>query len=75
MPAFGVDLLRLWVASVDSISDVPIGRTILDQIFESLRKIRNTARFLLGSLANEPQLEATQVELGLVSAIRKEALL
>lgn len=67
MPAFGVDLLRLWVASVDSTRDVPIGREILDQIFEGLRKIRNTARFLIGSVANEP-VELTPPALGLVSS-------
>lgn len=49
-PAYGADVLRLWVASVDYTSDVPIGKTILAQIADVSRKIRNTARFLLSNL-------------------------
>ncbi len=49
-PAYGADVLRLWVASVDYTSDVPIGKTILSQMADVSRKIRNTARFLLSNL-------------------------
>ncbi len=49
-PAYGADVLRLWVSSVDYSSDVPLGRTILNQMADVYRKIRNTARFLLGNL-------------------------
>lgn len=49
-PAYGADVLRLWVSSVDYSSDVPIGENILKQLAEVYRKIRNTARFLLGNL-------------------------
>ncbi len=49
-PPYGADVLRLWVSSVDYSSDVPIGKTILKQMGEIYRKIRNTARFLLGNL-------------------------
>ncbi|WP_026079850.1 isoleucine--tRNA ligase [Spirulina subsalsa] len=49
-PPYGADVLRLWVSSVDYSSDVMIGSTILKQLADSYRKIRNTARFLLGSL-------------------------
>jgi len=49
-PAYGADVLRLWVSSVDYSSDVPIGKTILKQLADVYRKIRNTARFLLGNL-------------------------
>ncbi|ERN42331.1 isoleucyl-tRNA synthetase [Rubidibacter lacunae KORDI 51-2] len=49
-PAYGADLLRLWVSSVDYSSDVPVGQAILKQLSDVYRKIRNTARFLLGSL-------------------------
>ncbi|MDX2085139.1 MAG: isoleucine--tRNA ligase [Candidatus Melainabacteria bacterium] len=48
----GADVLRLWVASVDYTSDVRIGKTMLDQLAEVYKKIRNTARFLLGNLSN-----------------------
>ncbi len=49
-PPYGADVLRLWVSSVDYSSDVPIGKTILKQLSDVYRKIRNTARFLLGNL-------------------------
>ena len=51
-PAYGADVLRLWVASVDYSSDVCIGDNIIKQTFESYRKLRNTARYLLGNLAD-----------------------
>lgn len=47
---YGADLLRLWVSSEDYRSDVAIGDTILSQIVDSYRKIRNVIRFLLGNL-------------------------
>lgn len=49
-PPYGADVLRLWVSSVDYSSDVPIGQTILKQLADVYRKIRNTARFLLGNI-------------------------
>lgn len=49
-PPYGADVLRLWVSSVDYSSDVPIGDNILKQLADVYRKIRNTARFLLGNL-------------------------
>jgi isoleucyl-tRNA synthetase len=49
-PAYGADVMRLWVSSVDYSSDVPIGQNILKQQADVYRKIRNTARFLLGNL-------------------------
>lgn len=51
-PAYGADVLRLWVASVDYSGDVCIGTNIIKQTFESYRKIRNTARYLIGNLAD-----------------------
>ncbi|PWI57686.1 isoleucine--tRNA ligase [Sulfoacidibacillus thermotolerans] len=46
----GADILRLWVSSVDYRSDVRISNSILKQVSEVYRKIRNTFRFLLGNL-------------------------
>ncbi|KAG7446854.1 isoleucyl-tRNA synthetase, partial [Guyanagaster necrorhizus] len=51
-PAYGADLLRLCIASVEYWNDVPLGTNILNQTAESLRKIRNTARFLLGNIGD-----------------------
>lgn len=50
MNRYGADILRLWVASVDYTADVRISETIMQQIAEVYRKIRNTLRFLLGNL-------------------------
>jgi isoleucyl-tRNA synthetase len=49
-PAYGADVLRLWVSSVDYASDVLIGSTILKQTMEKYRKLRGTIRFLMGCL-------------------------
>ena len=49
-PAYGADVLRLWVSSVDYTNDVGIGKNTLKQIMDIRNKIRNTTRFLLGNL-------------------------
>ena len=49
-PAYGADVLRLWVSSVDYSADVPIGAGILSQLADVYRKVRNTSRYLLGNL-------------------------
>jgi isoleucyl-tRNA synthetase len=49
-PAYGADVLRLWVSSVDYSNDVPLGKSMLKQLNDIRGKIRNTARFLLGNL-------------------------
>jgi isoleucyl-tRNA synthetase len=51
-PAYGADVLRLWVANSDYSSDICIGDNIIKQTFESYRKLRNTARYLIGNLAD-----------------------
>lgn len=46
----GADILRLWVASSDYRGDIRISTEIFDNLIESYRRIRNTARFLLANL-------------------------
>ena len=46
----GADILRLWALSSDYTSDVSISKGILKQVAEVYRKIRNTARFILGNI-------------------------
>ena len=46
----GADILRLWVASSDYRGDVRISNEIFENLIESYRRIRNTARFLLANL-------------------------
>lgn len=49
---YGADILRLWVASSDYHADVRISNEILAQLSEAYRKIRNTARYILGNLSD-----------------------
>ncbi|KAF9787854.1 tRNA synthetases class I-domain-containing protein [Thelephora terrestris] len=53
-PAYGADVLRLWAASVDFGTDSPLSKTALGQSAEVLRKIRNSARFILGNIGDAP---------------------
>jgi isoleucyl-tRNA synthetase len=47
---YGADILRLWVASSNYQTDVRISKDILKQLSEIYRKIRNTAKYILGNL-------------------------
>ena len=47
---WGADMLRLWVAAQDYQTDLRMSDTIMTQISEAYRKIRNTLRFALGNL-------------------------
>lgn len=60
---YGADVLRLWVASTDYQSDVHISNDILKQISESYRKIRNTARYILGNISDfNPDKDAVNLD-------------
>jgi isoleucyl-tRNA synthetase len=48
----GADILRLWVASVDYSDDTRIGPEILKSVTDNYRKLRNTLRWMLGTLAH-----------------------
>jgi isoleucyl-tRNA synthetase len=48
----GADILRLWVAASDYADDLRIGPEILKTFVETYRKLRNTLRWMLGSLAH-----------------------
>jgi len=48
---YGADILRLWVATTDYKHDHRIGDEILKGVADSYRRLRNTMRFMLGSLA------------------------
>ncbi|MFB2647135.1 isoleucine--tRNA ligase [Raphidiopsis sp. BLCC-F218] len=62
-PAYGADVLRLWVSSVDYSGDVRLGGNIIKQLADIRNKIRNTARFLLGSLHDfDPEKNAVSLE-------------
>ncbi len=50
MDKFGADILRLWVSSSDYTEDIRISDEILARLVEAYRRIRNTCRYLLGSI-------------------------
>ena len=47
---YGAEIIRMWVAAEDYRDDIRISQEILTRLSESYRKIRNTARFMLGNL-------------------------
>ncbi len=49
---YGADILRLWVASSDYHSDIRISKDILSQLSDQYRKIRNTAKYILGNFSD-----------------------
>lgn len=54
---FGADVLRLWVAGSDYTDDLCIGPEILKQISDIYHRLRNTLRYLLGSLNDFTEAE------------------
>uniref|UniRef100_A0A1A8MEG1 Isoleucine--tRNA ligase, mitochondrial n=2 Tax=Nothobranchius pienaari TaxID=704102 RepID=A0A1A8MEG1_9TELE len=59
LPAYGADVLRWWVAESNVFSEVQIGPSALNSARDSISKVRNTLRFLLGNLHGfDPRLQA-----------------
>ncbi|MDQ6704259.1 MAG: isoleucine--tRNA ligase, partial [Pseudomonadota bacterium] len=58
----GADILRLWVAASDYSDDMRIGPEILKTFVETYRKLRNTIRWMLGSLAHYDPADTTGFE-------------
>ena len=50
MKTLGADILRLWVAAADYRQEMSVSDEILKRIADAYRRIRNTARFLIGNL-------------------------
>ena len=71
---YGADILRLWVASSDYHADIRISKEILKQLSEAYRKIRNTARYILGNL-NDFESDTDSVSLDKLLPIDKWALM
>lgn len=53
MKESGADILRLWVMNTDYWEDQRLGKTIIQTNIDSYRKIRNTVRWMLGTLAHD----------------------
>jgi len=61
--ALGADVLRLWVASADYRNEMSVSDEILKRSADAYRRIRNTARFLLGNLAGfDPATNLVAIE-------------
>ncbi len=50
MNSLGADVLRLWTAAADYRGEMSVSEEILKRVSDAYRRIRNTARFLLGNL-------------------------
>lgn len=51
----GAEILRLWVAHSDYSEDIKISEEMIEQLVDMYRKIRNTLRFILGSISDFDQ--------------------
>jgi isoleucyl-tRNA synthetase len=59
---YGAEILRLWVSASDYREDIRISDTILGQLSDAYRRIRNTSRFMLGNLYDfSPEADAVPV--------------
>ena len=59
----GADILRLWVATTDYWEDQRLGKTILQTNIDAYRKLRNTIRWMLGTLAHDDGAEVPLAEM------------
>ncbi|SHO62937.1 Isoleucyl-tRNA synthetase [Pseudoxanthobacter soli DSM 19599] len=60
---YGADILRLWVVSADYSEDSRIGPEILKTTADTYRKLRNTMRWMLGTLAHYDGTEVPESEM------------
>ena len=59
---FGADIMRLWVASSDFTEDLRIGDEIIRTNVDAYRKLRNTLRYMLGTLDGYDESDAVSYE-------------
>lgn len=60
---YGADILRVWVSSVDYAEDQRIGPEIIKTAVDAYRKLRNTLRWMLGTLAHETGTEVALADM------------
>ena len=58
---YGADILRLWVAQVDYTVDHRIGPEILKGVADGYRRLRNTLRFVLGSMTDDAPVDTLEM--------------
>jgi isoleucyl-tRNA synthetase len=59
----GADILRLWVMTTDYWEDQRLGKTIIQTNVDAYRKLRNTIRWMLGTLAHDEDEEIPHADL------------
>ncbi|MCB5203082.1 isoleucine--tRNA ligase [Neorhizobium sp. T786] len=59
----GADILRLWVMTTDYWEDQRLGKTIIQTNVDAYRKLRNTIRWMLGTLAHDEGEEIAYADL------------
>lgn len=63
MKESGADILRLWVMTTDYWEDQRLGKTVIKTNIDSYRKLRNTIRWMLGTLAHDTGESVAATEL------------
>ncbi|MGV1870695.1 isoleucine--tRNA ligase [Agrobacterium rosae] len=63
MKESGADILRLWVMTTDYWEDQRLGKAIIQTNVDSYRKLRNTIRWMLGTLAHDKGEEIAYADL------------
>jgi len=59
MKTLGADIIRLWVAAADYRGEMAVSDEILKRMTDSYRRMRNTARYLIGNLSDfDPAADA-----------------
>ncbi|MBX3569917.1 MAG: isoleucine--tRNA ligase [Rhizobiaceae bacterium] len=63
MKQSGADILRLWVATTDYWEDQRLGKSIIQTNIDAYRKLRNTIRWMLGTLAHDEGEEVAPADM------------
>jgi len=59
---YGVEIIRIWVASSDTTNDLKIGKEIIQTNVDAYRKLRNTLRYMIGALDGYSDDEAVSYD-------------
>lgn len=63
---------RYWVASTDYTRDVLLGPSVVSKVSDSVRKLRNVNRFLLGNLHGFPLAQHVDTSSSSINAVQGE---
>ena len=63
MKQSGADILRLWVMTTDYWEDQRLGKNVLQTNIDAYRKLRNTIRWMLGTLAHDEGEEVAHADM------------